>query len=108
MDGWSTLLVGTGVLLDCVLAVLGANSELGHNPDGTPWGDPLFLTAVIMATSGMFAYSGVLLHLLFEGWFDDSCTPGCRNFVVQSQPYIWSLWTFGVSIFVLNVRWQWF
>jgi len=92
-----------GVTLDVVLAVLGATSDLGNNPDGMPWHHPLFPIAVLTATAGMLGYILDLVILLVKRWRERAAW-----FLSRSQVVIWPSWTVGVTIFIVNVFTGWF
>jgi len=96
-------LLGTGVGFDVLLAVLGATSDLGDNPDGMPWHHPLFGLAVVLATLGMLGYMLDLALLAVGRWRVRSGV-----FLRYSQWVIWPSWMIGVALFILNVYVGWF
>ncbi|ODS33088.1 MAG: hypothetical protein SCARUB_01787 [Candidatus Scalindua rubra] len=92
-----------GVVLDVSLAVFGATSDLGDNPEGMPWRHPLFSIAVVLATLGMLGYMVNLALLSVRRWREKA-----EWFLSGSQAVIWPSWVAGVTIFILNVFVGWF
>lgn len=103
IDRLATACIALGVALDIVLAFLGATSNLGNNPEGVPWHHPLFPTAVVTATLGMFGYTVNLVILSVKRWREKAAW-----FLSRSQIVIWPSWVIGVTIFTLNVLVGWF
>jgi len=102
-DRAAMALLAAGVVFDVAMAVLGSTSDLGDNPDGMPWGHPLFWLAVVLATLGMVGYILDLALLAVRRWRE-----WAGRFVQQSQLVIWPAWMAGVALFILNVYLGWF
>ena len=95
--------LSTGVALDVLLAVLGTTSDLGDNPNGTPWRHPLFIVAAVLATLGMLGYMLNLVLMLVRPWRFKTAA-----FFRYSQLVVWPSWMIGVMLFILNVFGHWF
>lgn len=100
---WALGLLAAGMAFDVASAILGATSDLGDNPQGAPWGHPLFSAAVVLATLGMMGYMVDLALITVKRWRTRAAA-----FLRYSQLVIWPSWMAGVTLFVMNVFFEWF